>query len=762
MGVGRWLAVHRRTVIAVWLVIVIALAIGARAADTEPQTSFTVPGSQSNAAFSLLEETFPEITDAQVTVVYKATSGTIDDDANDAIIDETVAALQRIALVSKVTSPTQLPERLLDVSKDEPIAYSTVVFSEKLSDLPNGTFDEVVAAITPARDAGLEVDVDGLLVDAQNPPRGALSQYAGVISIVVAILIITLAFGAPIVSLMPIGVALVALITGHSLLSILELWFSISSVNEVLGTMLALGVGIDYSLLIINRHRQLRADGNTVLDSIGGAWSTTGTSVLLAAVTVCIATLALALVGVPLVTMLGLTTAMFVAITAIAALTLLPALLGAAGENLDRWSLPWAGGHSKFWPRWASVNARLRWPLAIVPLLVLAIAFFPVPSAELGIIDDGSMPESTTQRRAYDNLDAGFGPGANGPLIVVAEIPADADDADILHACEAMTSAIRNVDGVSSVSPAKVSNDAEGTLCGLPPGLSASTSESASGSTAASGGAVDSATGGSDASGSDQSGSGVEAFVFRVTPTTGPDAPATTDLVNQLRQDVIPPAAEGTVLDANAIYVGGQTAIFIDFTNRIKDRLPLYIGAVLLLAFALLMTAFRSLVIPVTAVLMALVSFLAAYGITIAVFQWGWLRDVVGLADTVPIETFFPLMLFAILFGLSMDYEVFLVGRIHEEAVSGRDANESVTVGLGATGKIILSAGLIMTSVFLAFATNPSPVVKQLAFGLAVAVAIDALIIRLIVMPALLHIFGKSTWWLPRWLDRILPHVRIG
>jgi RND superfamily putative drug exporter len=525
-------------------------------------------------------------------------------------------------------------------------------------------------------------------------------------------------------------------------------------VNEVLGTMLALGVGIDYSLLIINRHRQLRADGKSVTDSIGEAWSTTGTSVALAAATVCVATGALLLVGVPLVTKLGLTSAMFVAIPALAALTLLPALLAAAGEQLDRWALPWASSESRFWPRWASINARLRWPLAIVPLAILAVAFFPVPSADLGIIDDGSLPESVTQRRAYDDISEGFGPGANGPLIVVAQVPTGTDTADLRTACESLVRTIRQVDGVASASPAKVSGATGGTLCGLPEAVT-SADEASTSDTA--GATSDTAT---ESAPSAQS--SLQSFVFRVIPTTGPDDPATTALVETLRQTVVPSAVSATVLDADTVYVGGQTAIFIDFTNRIKDRLPLYIGVVLLLAFVLLMTAFRSIVIPVKAALMALVSFLAAYGITIAVFQWGWMKGLVGLQDTVPIETFFPLMLFAILFGLSMDYEVFLVSRIHEEVEAGTEPGEAVTTGLATTGKIILSAGLIMTSVFLAFTTNPSPVVKQLAFGLAVAVAIDAIVIRLVVVPALLHLFGRETWWLPRWLDRILPHVRIG
>lgn len=761
MGTGRWLATHRKTVVAVWVIVLLALSITSRLVDSQFRSNFAVPGSESNDALQLLEETFPELANASVTVVYSTDEGSLEDGDNRQLIDETVTNLENVPDVASVSSPTAFPQRFLDVSSNREIAYSTVFYTESLNNVSPDAFDELVDAITPAREAGLAVDLDGQLVDQQNLPRGGLSDYADLISVIIAVLIITIAFGAPIVALMPIAVALAALATGLSVLSFVEIWVDIASVNEVLGSMLALGVGIDYSLLIVNRHRQLRADGRAVPDAIDEAWRTAGTSVMLAGATVCVATCALAIVGVPMITKLGLTSAMFVAFTVVAALTLLPALLGFAGENLDRWALPWAGTRSRFWPWWADTNARFRWPLAIVPLAILAMAIVPVPKADLGIIDDGSMPESLTQRQAYDTIADGFGVGANGPLIVVAELPTDGDREAVASALVSLNRAIRQTEGVASASPPRISGtdfSIDDLIGDLGPTVDSDSGDGTAPSTTSPPTTAAPATTVAGSSDDPQ----VRAMVMRVIPETSPDDPATTDLVNTLRDDVVPQAVEGTVLEVDTTYVGGQTAVNIDFTERIQDRLVLFIAVVLGIAFLLLMAAFRSLVIPVKAAVMALVSFFVAYGVTVAVFQWGWLRSAIGLDMTVPVETFFPLMLFAILFGLSMDYEVFLVSRIHEEHERGEDANRAVTIGLATTGKIILTAGLIMTSVFLAFSTNPSPVVKQLAFGMAVAVAVDAIIIRLVVVPGLLHLFGRATWWFPRWLDRILPKVRIG
>ena len=767
---GTWLARHRKAVVFVWIAISIGLSVGGRIADGQPSTSFNLPGSESQQALDLLEEAFPALTDASVTVVYQVESGTIDDSTNAPLIDKTVKALGGLDQVSKVSSPTQIPDKFFDVSSSKTIAYSTVSYDTSLTDVSTSAFADLVGAVTPARDAGMNVDIDGALVDNQNPPTGGLSDYADLISIIVAILIITLAFGAPIVSLMPIVVALAALSVSLSTLSFIENWTAISAIDEVLGTMLALGVGIDYSLLIINRHRQLRADGRSVLDSIGGSSSTAGVSVVLAGTTVCVATCALAVVGVPMVTKLGLTAAMFVAFTVLAALTLLPALLGFAGENLDRWGLPWVESKSKFWPSWAATNKRFRWPLAIVPLLVLGLAFFAVPSADLGIIDDGSLPTSLTQRRAFDNIATGFGVGANGPLLIVGEIPEGADKKEVIDATQSLVKTLKATDGVASASPPRFGGPSGSALNTIIEseeaavlGESAPTTTPSAETTAPSTTVAPTTTTPSPTT--TVAGSAtladIDTFVLRVVPSSSPDAKATTALVDNLRSTVIETALAGTVIVSSDVYVGGQTAVLIDFTDRVAERLPLYIGIVLLLAMLLLMSAFRSVLIPVKAAVMALVSFLAAYGATIAIFQWGWMKDVVGLTDTVPIQTFFPLMLFAILFGLSMDYEVFLISRVREEYEDSGEARPAAIAGLSTTGKIILSAGLIMTSVFVAFATNPSPAVKQMALGLAIAIAIDALIIRLIVVPALLQIFGKSAWWLPKWIDRILPRIKV-
>ncbi|MEM9515972.1 MAG: MMPL family transporter [Actinomycetota bacterium] len=718
-GVGAWLARHRYWVIGAWVVLAVTLGIISAIVPHQSRNSFSVPGSGSADALEVLSDSYPTLANPIVTVVYATTDGgQITDPANEQLVTTAVESLREVPNAADVTNPTEQLNQRSNISADGTIAFSTMTFTQSAADLPEDTFDELEDAVESVQEAGLQVEFEGSLIDADNPPRGTLSQYADEISIVVAILIVLLAFGSPLVALLPIITALGGLSIALSLLGLLENVFNIGSVNEILGTMLALGVGVDYSLLIVNRYRQLRGEGHDVDTAISLAWSSAGTSVIFAGITVMATTLALIVVGVPFISLLALTTSMFVLITIISALTLLPAMLRVFGERIAWASLPWGREHPTdtthgFWASWARVNQRHRVVFAIVPVLVLLVVAAPYRSADLGIIDDGALPDSVTQKRAYDLLNEGFGPGQNAPLLVVARFPGDDQLLATSAGVVSLFDTLRNNADVESTSPPVLSDNRD-------------------------------------------------AVLFRVVPVTGPDEEATADLVRELRAIVLPTAVEGTGIDPGQVFVGGETATFIDFTERISDRLVAYILVGVGIAFIALMMAFRSLIVPLKAMIVALLSYFVAYGVVVAVFQWGWGLNVLGLDDTVPIESFFPLFLFAILIGLTLDYEVFLVSRVREEYVVNDDPDESIITGVANTGKVILSAAVIMGSVFFVFVSNPSPVVKMVGFGLGVGVLTDALIGRLMVVPAVLHMLGRRAWWYPRWLDRITPQIDIG
>jgi putative drug exporter of the RND superfamily len=452
--------------------------------------------------------------------------------------------------------------------------------------------------------------------------------------------------------------------------------------------------------------------------------ATAGQAVLFAGTTVVIAICGLLVAGIPYVAVLGFTAAIVVAVMMLAALTLLPALLGWIGPRIDkghvrglhlgrhhhqaaeRAAARAAAGEppkAPFWERWANLVARHKWPFAIVSILVLLTLAAPFLWIRYGEADDGTAPAGSTQRIAFDLIGQGFGPGANGPLAVVVTLPTGQE------VPAALTKALQAAPGVAQVAPPQMN---------------------AAGDTA----------------------------VISVIPTTAPDAEATTELVDNLRAVTVPKALEGT--DATA-YVGGITAAFIDIGNRIADRLPYFIGLVVLLSFLLLMLVFHSTSLPATAAIMNLLSVGAAYGVTVAVFQWGWGRELFGLASTIPIVSFVPMMMFAILFGLSMDYQVFLLTRVREEYNRTGDTRTAVVAGVSRTARVITSAALIMIAVFLSFVASPIPEIKMFGLGLAVAVAVDSTIVRMMLVPAVMEILGKANWWFPAWLERILPKITI-
>ncbi|MGZ4759978.1 MAG: MMPL family transporter [Acidimicrobiales bacterium] len=712
---GRGAARHHWAVIGAWVVVAIVLGVVAGRSGGHTKDVFTIPGTQSQQAFDVLQERFPQANGATAQVVFHSTSGPLTGTAEAAAVTATVANLQKVPNVLTATNPTEATFAA-NLSQDQTIGYATVAFDGEVTALPKATFDDLQAAAEPARQAGIDVQYGGAVVDYFNQPQSTISEHADEIGILIAMVILLVALGSVVSMAVPISLALFALGCSTMLLTILEAHITIGQVAPILGTMISLGVGIDYSLFIVSRHRQNLAAGMDVEASVGRSLATSGSAVLFAAITVCIALCGLALIRIPYVTTLGFSAALYVAVTVTAAMTLLPAMLGLLGHKLNSLAI-----HHREEPdpsttlaaKWAHQVARRPIVFCVISLVILLTLAAPLFRIELGFTSDSSAPSDTTQRQAYDLMVTGFGPGVNGPLLVAVALPQAATPGSPEQtALTGLSSAIAATPGVRSAS-APIPNS-DGT-----------------------------------------------AAIIEVVPTTAPTDPATADLVHALRDDTVPKAVSGGPIAASDVAVGGSTASYIDLTNLIKARLFPFIGGVILGAFLLLMMVFRSLFVPFKAAVMNMLSIGAAYGFVVAVFQWGWGKELIGLQETVPIVAFVPVMMFAILFGLSMDYEVFLLSRIREDFQRTGDSHTSVVNGLASTARVITSAALIMISVFLSFVTNPSPTVKMIGLGMAVAVFVDATIVRMMLVPATMELAGRWNWWIPAWLDRILPNINV-
>jgi RND superfamily putative drug exporter len=723
---GRGCARHHRIVLILWVALAVLLVIVQGAAGGRTRDVFTIPGTDSQAAIDLLQQRFPTENLPAATVVYQAQSGTLRDGTHQTEIESAVARMQKLPKVKSVGNPFATGAAAIGgrISPDGTIATITVTYNATIGELNDGVYSSLTAA---AKVPGVNVQFGGVVTDLFNQAiNSGISKYSDEIGLLIAVIIILFAFGSVIAMGLPLGTALFGLAVAISSMMALASIFTIGTVAPILGTMIGLGVGIDYSLFVVTRYRQNLADGQDVETAVGVAIGTAGAAVLFAGLTVCLALVGLAITGIPYVATLGYTAALVVGVMVIAALTLLPALLGLVGRRIDKWRVPGMGGKpvgtgssaaavaandptsadAKGWARWAEMIAKRPIIYALSSLIALLVLASPVLSMHLGFIDDGNQPTSLTQRQAYDLVTQGFGPGANGPLLVAIALPkptATNAKPDITAALT-LASRIQHTANVASVQ-----------------------------------GPLPSPTG--------------NAAIIIVNPKTAPGAPETQTLVRTLRADVIPSAVHGTSISAVNVHVGGQTAELIDLTDRIESRLVLFIGIVVLGAFLLLVLVFRSIAVPLKAAIMNLLSIGAAYGVVVAVFQWGWLKSLIGLQQTIPIEAFIPLMMFAILFGLSMDYEVFLMSRIRESYLKTGQSRASVGIGLTATARVITSAALIMISVFLSFVTNPQPTVKMLGLGLAVAVFVDATLVRLILVPATMELLGKANWWFPKWLE---------
>jgi putative drug exporter of the RND superfamily len=693
----RW---KRGLIVAVGVV----LAIGALAASSErPADDFSIPDTESQQATDLFLEHQPALAGADATLVFSVSSGQITDPAPRSAIEATLAEVANLDRVVEVGDP--FDER--SVAPDARLASTEVRYEGEILDVTKEEGELLEETAREVEEAGVNLEMRGIVVDIaaeQDIPTGEL------IGVALAIILLTLLFRSKAAMAATLAGALLGVIVGQMLLSILASPLGLPEFASVIAVMLGLGVGIDYALLIISRYREQVAAGNTTRDAAAKAHATSGAAVVTAGLIVVVAISGLLVVGIPFVGKMGLAAAIGVAAVVVSSLTMLPVMVGA----LARWLKPQRPEHtarSERFGRWAELVTARPWRTIAAGAVLLVVFAIPVTDMRLGLPDDGNQPESTTQRQAYDQLSEAFGPGSNGPLLVAVDTP---QEGPVVEAgLERLGRAIAETPGVDAGGeeslPARPSDDGE------------------------------------------------MATIF-VQPETAPQDEDTSELVDRLREEVIPQATAGTGLD---VYVGGQTAGFLDFSAKVSERLPIFIAVVIGLAVLLLIMAFRSLWIPLVSAIFNLLSIGAAYGVSVAVFQWGWGASLIGAESEVPIVSFMPLMMFAILFGLSMDYNVFLLSRVHEAYNEGDRPRASVIHGAARVGKIVLFAGLIMTSVFLGFASVPDQISKMFAVGLASAILIDVLVVRLTIAPAVVALLGDRAWWLPAWLDRTLPNISL-
>ncbi|QMU77760.1 MMPL family transporter [Streptacidiphilus sp. PB12-B1b] len=711
---GEWCARHAVLVIVVWLVALGALHALQNTFGGTYSDDFSLPGTQSYQGLQVLSADDPSVGGTGAQVVLHDAHGQLSSVQSQ--ISQVTASLQKLPHVLSAQDPFPAPGAPPTgaVSADGQIAYISVRFSSNPTSFEHSYLDQVDSAVAPLRAAGIEVEYGGPLGELARPKAADLTSEA--IGFAVAIVVLVVGFGSLIAAGLPLLTALISVIVGLSCLSLLAAAVTFASVAPTLATMIGLGVGIDYSLFLITRYRQLLMDGTAPARAAGLAVATSGRAVLVSGTTVIIALAGLYVSRISFIGNLGAAAAVTVVTAVIGAITLVPALLGLIGRRIDRFSLrtPVAEGGSVTgeaaqqggWHRYAQRVERRPWWFLAAGVVVIGVLAIPLFSIRLGHIGDGADPTSFTDRRAYDLISTGFGPGANGPLTLVVDQSA-VPSADRSALSSSVAKALTGVPGAASISPPKPTGNGDALL-----------------STAISSGS--------------------------------PQAAVTTTLFNHLKDDVLPQAVTGT---AARTYVTGTTAAQLDFLDLISARLPLIIAVVVALAFLIILIVFRGLLVAVKAAVLNLLSIAASYGVVVAVFQWGWGGPSLGVSGTVPIESYVPMMMFAIVFGLSMDYEVFLLSRVHEAWTRTQDSKGSVAHGLEITARVISCAALIMVSVFAAFILSTNIVVKMLGLGLAVSVLVDATIVRLLLVPAVMTLLGRRAWWLPRWLDRLLPHV---
>ena len=725
-GLARWCFRHRRLVVVAWLLATVAVIGVGRAAGSDFGSSFSLPNTDSQAAVTLLTQNFPAASGEGDQIVIQATHGlTIKSAPVRTAVTSALARVAAVPGVESVASPYAAANSA-HVSRDGAIAFAVVTWDKQSSAVTTADADHLIKAAESADSSTVHISLSGQSITNSERPSPGFTVGVGVIAALAVLLVI---FGGSVLAaLLPLLGAGLALILGTSLIGLLSHAMSISSVSTELAVLIGLGVGVDYGLFIISRYRSAVKQGAVYSDAAALAVATSGRTVLLAGLTVCIALLGQFLLGVSFLYGVSVSAAIAVALTMATALTLLPAMLGFLGPRVlsrrerarlgatGRHGSPAAGG---FWLGWARFIERRKVLVALGSLAAVVAIALPIFGLRLGTSDASTDPTGSTTYQAYTALAKGFGPGFNGPLELVAQ----ADSARDLTAFDHLLGTVAHTSAVASVSPAVTSPNGK-------------------------------------------------VLVASVYPTTSPQASATVSLVNALRDHLIPRAADGTSL---IVHVGGETATNIDFAHVLTDKLPIFIIVVVLLAFLLLLAVFRSLLIPLVASVMNLLSVGAALGAMNAVFNWGWGSSLLHLSGTGPVDAFLPVLIFSVLFGLSMDYEVYLISRIQEEwrqrAVGGPAAgaavtaaqrsHRAVTTGLAKSGPVIAAAASIMILVFGSFMFGGARELAEFGFGLAFSVLVDALLIRSLLVPALMHIIGPVNWALPRWLDRVLPRLAV-
>jgi len=757
-------------VIAVWIVAAIALFVGSRSAGEQTSDNLRLPGTGSTKSTDLLEAKLPHQANGTNPVVMQARQGKLTDSTNKKAIEDTVSSLKKEPHVVSAVSPFS-QEGSAALSKDKKIAYISLTLDVSQADLDKSTAEKIIDGEAPARNAGLKVATGGYLGQEVSKPSTETSEAIGLAA---AVIILLFAFGTATAMALPIITAVLGLVTTLSLIIFLGHTAEIPTVAPTLATMIGLGVGIDYALFIVTRHKLQLREGIEMRESIARATATAGGAVFFAGTTVVIALCSLAFSGIPLVRTLGFASAVAVLIAVITANTLLPALLGALGPRINSLRVKLGRTHPDDhqphgWRRWAERVTLKPWRWAIASTVFLLVLAIPLLQLQLGQNDVGALSKSTTARQAYDLITKGFGVGQNGPLLIATKFgtPAKPDQSQVNKANQQQAQLQQQQQQI--------------TQQGLAAGLSQQQAQQqAQQQTSKQQSQLEAQKKQADSPASDPRLTTLEddikktpgvksvspattdkkgdAAVFTVVATTAPSDEKTENLVNHLRDSVIPDATKGTDLTAT---VGGQTAAYIDLAKQISKKLPSMIAIVVGLSFIVLVLAFRSILVPLKAAIANLLSVAAAYGVLTAVFQKGWGATWIGLDGSIPIVSFVPLLMFAILFGLSMDYEVFLMTQIQDHWKESGNARRAVVDGLATTGRVITSAALIMVFVFSSFIINGDPIVKEFGVGLAVAIAIDATVVRCMLVPAVMALLDRSAWWMPRWLDRILPRISI-
>ncbi|MFD7260424.1 MMPL family transporter [Streptomyces sp. NPDC059874] len=702
---GRWCARHAWRVVALWVLLLVGLGAANHQWGGTFADSFSLPGTSTQTGADLLKAHTTGSGGTAAPIVITTDRGTVT--GHRAAIGSAVDNLERLPDVLSVTDPLTTPGA---VSANGATAQLTVRFSGNPAAFDPSYLAEVDTAVQPLRADGVTVEYGAPLGQLATPKSADRTSEA--IGLAVAVLVLLIGFGSVAATGLPLLTAVIGLAVSLAGLGLLAGHFDFAQAAPTLAAMMGLGVGIDYALFLTTRYRALLHDGTEPAEAVGRTVATSGRSVLVAAVTVAMALGGLCVSGVGFIGALGVAAGLGVVVAAAASVTLTPALLGLLGRRIDRFHVrtPVAEptGESDVWHRWAVKVSRRPWLFLVGGLLVLGVLSVPVASMQLGHVDAGAQPTTRTDRRAYDLITEGFGPGANGPITVVTHLDSRqvADETARRELADSLRHALTAVPGVASVTPPATSPDNV-------------------------------------------------LLITTVTPTTGPQDTATADLIHTLQDDTVPSALAGTGATG---YLTGTTAATQTFTDTLTAKLPLIIGVVVGAAFLLLLTVFRSPLVALKAAVLNLFSIAAAYGVVVAVFQWGWGSALFGLTEKVPVESYVPMMMFAIVFGLSMDYEVFLLSRIRETWLRHGDNHLAVATGLAATARVITCAALIMTSVFLAFLLSTNVAVKMLALGLGVSVVIDATVVRLLLVPSSMYLFGRANWWLPGRLDRLLPH----